>query len=218
MRLEIDGYKDQIPNSLFGENDSSEHLGIVFPGVGYSSQMPALYYPTQVLLTLGADVLRLDHHYQRPDFQTLPDAQKTRWLQADALVVLKAALAVKAYKRLTLVGKSIATFALARILPEIATLDHTDFVWLIPLLKRNGLKEVIAQHPHKALFIIGSDDQQYDAVILEQIRASTNGQVLLIEGAGHSLEITGDVAASVRIQERIVMALERFFTPLSSTP
>lgn len=215
MRLEIDGYKDQIPNSLFGSDDSSEHLGIIFPGAGYSSQMPALYYPTEVLLTLGADVLRLEHHYQRSDFQTLADEEKTRWLEADALAVLKAALAVKAYKRLTFVGKSIATVALARILPELATLDSADFVWLTPLLKRSGLREIIAEHPHRALFIIGSTDQHYDAPLLEQIRASTNGQVLVIEGADHSLETKGDVAASVRVQERIVIALERFFRPES---
>jgi hypothetical protein len=218
MRLEITGYKDQIPNSLFGEKDSSEHLGIIFPGVGYSSQMPALYYPTRVLLTLGADVLRLDHHYQRPDFQALPDEEKTRWLEADALAVLKAALAIKAYKRLTFVGKSIGTVALARILFELTTLDNADFIWLTPLLKRNGFKEAIARHPHKALFIIGSDDQQYDPVLLEQIRASTTGQVLLIEGADHSLEIKDDVAASVRIQERIAIAIERFITPIPSPP
>ena len=210
MRLEIDGYKNQIPNVLLGSDEPSEHLGIIFPGVGYSSQMPALYYPTEVLLTLGADVLRLDHHYRRTDFQALPDEEKTRWLEADALAVLKAALAVKAYKRLTFVGKSIGTVALARILSELPSLEHTDFVWLTPLLKLDGLKETVARYPHKALFVIGSDDQQYDATLLEGIRASTNGQVLLLGGAGHSLEISGDVAASVRVQERIVTTLERF--------
>ena len=210
MRLEIAGYKDQIPNSLFGADESSEHLGIIFPGVGYSAQMPALYYPTEVLLALGADVLRLDHHYQRSDFQALPNEDKTRWLEADALAVLKAALAIKVYKRLTFVGKSIGTVALARILAELDSLDNVTFIWLTPLLKRAGLKETIARHPHKALFIIGSDDQHYDAALLEQIRASTDGQVLLIKGAGHSLEIKGDVGASVRVQQRIVGAVERF--------
>ncbi len=210
MRLEIAGYKDQIPNVLLGSEDSSEHLGIIFPGVAYSSQMPALYYTTEVLLTFGADVLRLDHHYRRTDFQELPDEEKTRWLEADALAVLKAALALKPYKRLTFVGKSIATVALAQILPELASLEHTDFVWLTPLLKLAGLRETIARYPHKALFVIGSDDQHFDSALLEQIRASTSGQVLVLEGAGHSLEIGGDVAASVRVQERIVTTLERF--------
>ena len=218
MRLEIDGYKDQIPNVLLGAEESSEHLGIIFPGVAYSSQMPALYYAAEVLLTLGADVLRLDHHYRRSDFQTLPDAEKTRWLETDALAALKAALALKPYKRLTFVGKSIGTVALARILSELPSLEHADFVWLTPLLKLAGLKETIFQYPHKALFIIGSDDQSYDAALLEQIRASTNGQVLLLEGADHSLEIRGDVVASVRVQERIVTTLERFITPSPSTP
>ena len=213
MRLEIAGYKDQIPNLLLGADESSQHLGIIFPGVGYSSQMPALYYPTQILLALGADVLRLDHHYLRSDFQALPDEEKTRWLEADALAVLQAALAIKVYKRLTFVGKSIATVALARILTELKSLDNATFVWLTPLLKRAGFKETIARHPHNALFIIGSDDQHYDAALLEQIRISTNGQVLLIEGAGHSLEIKGDVSASVRVQGRIVAALERFIAP-----
>lgn len=210
MRLEIAGYKDQIPNVLLSADEPSEHLGIIFPGVAYSAQMPALYYATEVLLTLGADVLRLDHHYRHSDFQTLLDEEKTRWLEADALAVLKAALAIKPYKRLTLVGKSIGTVALVRILPELASLEHVAFVWLTPLLKLNGLKETIAQYPHKALFIIGSNDQSYDAALLEQIRVSTNGQVLLLEGADHSLEIRGDVVASVRIQERIVKVLERF--------
>ena len=127
-------------------------------------------------------------------------------------------LAIKPYKRLTLVGKSIGTVALARILPELPSLEHADFVWLTPLLKLGGLKETIARHPHKALLIIGSDDQSYDAALLEQIRVSTNGQVLLLEGADHSLEIRGDVAASVRIQERIVITLERFFMAAPSAP
>ena len=199
MRLEIDGYKDQIPNVLFGAEESSEHLGIIFPGVAYSSQMPALYYATEVLLTLGADVLRLDHHYRRSDFQALPEEEKTRWLDADALAVLKAALTLKPYERLTFVGKSIGTVALARILPELVSLENAVFVWLTPLLKLAGLKETIARYPHKALFIIGSNDQSYDAALLEQIRASTNGRVLLLEGADHSLQIRGDVAASVRV-------------------
>ena len=171
-----------------------------------------------MLLALGADVLRLDHHYQRSDFQTLPDEEKTRWLEADALAVLKAALAVKDYIRLTFVGKSIATVALARILAELESLDNAAFIWLTPLLKRAGFKETIAQYPHKALFVIGSDDQHYDAALLEQIRASTDGQVLLVKGAGHSLEIKGDVGASVRVQRQIVMALERFIAPAPSTP
>ncbi len=211
MQLEIIGFKGQIPNALLGSDESSEHLGIIFPGVAYSSQMPALYYATQVLLTLGADVLRLDHHYRHTDFQALPDEEKTRWLEADALAVLNAALAVKPYKRLTFVGKSIGTVALARILPELASLGDADFVWFTPLLKRAGLQETIAHYTHKALFIIGSNDQHYDAVLLEQIRASTNGQVLLLEDADHSLEISGDVVASVRVQERIVTTLEQFF-------
>ena len=57
--LPIAGYRDlPVPNTFVRQPGETDHLALVFPGYSYPCEMPALYYPVSLLLSLGADVVR----------------------------------------------------------------------------------------------------------------------------------------------------------------
>jgi hypothetical protein len=210
--LPIAGYRDlAVQNTFLRQNQPADHLGVVFPGLGYSVGMPVLYYPGQLLAELGADVLLVDTRYNRVrEYEQATDEEQARWVEADASAALETALAQGRYRRVTLVGKSIGTLAVGHLLHAHPGLPNLSCVWLTPLLKSSELREHIQSVRHRALFVIGTADPQYSAARLEEVRTATGGEVLAIEGANHSLEIPGDIVKSVEIMRKVVNKLAGF--------
>lgn len=209
--LDIRGYRNEaVPNTFLGQEQATRHLAIVFPGLGYSAQMPVLYYPSRLLLARGADILRVEYNYTRPEFKGVPEAEQQRWFADDVTAAWAAGLARRDYTRITLVGKSIGTLALGHLLSAEARARQAEYLWLTPLLRVERLRDQIRQAPHRALFVAGTADPQYDAVYMAEAQAATAGQSVVIEGADHSLEIGDDVVRSIRAQAQIVEAMERF--------
>ena len=62
----------------------------------------------------------------------------------------------------------------------------------------------------RSLFVIGTADQHYQPALLDEVCATTGGERLVAEGANHSLEIPGDVGASLAILERVVRGVAAF--------
>jgi hypothetical protein len=98
--LEIAGYRNEpIPNTFFQQEGGADQLAIVLPGVGYTCQMPLLYYPTRLLLSLGMDVLWVEYNYgRRPEYRALSDARQREWLFADVTAACQSALAQRPYQ------------------------------------------------------------------------------------------------------------------------
>lgn len=62
----VTGYGGKlIQHSFTRRSGGGSHLGIIFPGMGYTAQMPLLYYASRVLLTKGADVMAMEQVYAR---------------------------------------------------------------------------------------------------------------------------------------------------------
>ncbi len=63
--VKIAGYEQApVPNTFFRQDGPTDHLALIFPGYGYTPDMPALYYPMALLRDLGADVLQVRYDYQ----------------------------------------------------------------------------------------------------------------------------------------------------------
>src|SRR5579884_1063750 len=107
--LDIRGYRDEpVPHTFWRQDEQARHVAILLPGVGYTCDMPLLYYPARLLLALGADVLRVEYVYgRRPDFAALSDAAQGRWLFADVAAACRAVQGGHSYEQVTLVGKSL---------------------------------------------------------------------------------------------------------------
>ena len=94
--LDIVGFRDQaVPHTFFRQDDETRHLAILFPGLGYTTHMPVMFYPARLLLAQGADVLRVEYAYrQQADFLTLPAEERNRWFFGDVSAACDAGLAL----------------------------------------------------------------------------------------------------------------------------
>ena len=152
----------------------------------------------------------MEYDYNRDEFSSLPEYERDRWLALDASAAWQAALAQQPYQQVTLIGKSLGTLALGRLLTTMGDLPPTRSIWLTPLLRNEHLHAQMIQVRQPSLFVIGTADAHYDAALLVAVREATGGETVVIEGANHSLELEGDVIGSIRILEQIVQAIQAF--------
>jgi hypothetical protein len=207
--LGILGFNNQtLPNVLEPSKPNNPHLAVFLSGIAYGMTYPALYYPRMLLNSLGADEWRIEPSYRSAAWKEFSDDQKEACLKADAKAILEAVQNLEQYQRITFVAKSLGTLVLAYLL-ELSELPNQEFIWLTPIFKNAKFLETVTTKPHKGLFAIGSSDQHFDLVLLEQVKAS-GGQVLVFDGANHSLEIAGDVVGSIEIQVKIAERLKIF--------
>ncbi len=210
--LDIAGYRDKpVPNTFFRQQEEARHLGILFPGLGYTSHMPLLHYPGRLLLSRGADLLRVEYAYDKEeDFQSLPPGERIRWLAADATAACSAGLNQGEYNGVTLIGKSLGTLALGHLITTYPKLKEPRCVWLTPLLRNDQLMAQIMETKHQALLVIGTRDPHYDPAKVAAVRDATGGEWIVIEGADHSMDIGEDVMASIEALGRIMAGIEKF--------
>ena len=210
--LDVIGHCNEVlPSTFFRQKHETIHIAVLFPGFGYTVQMPLMYYPGRLLVESGADVLLVGYNYsQRPDFHSASADERDLWLRADTIAAYEAALTQRNYDRVTLVGKSIGTRAIGHLLVTQERLPSPQCVWLTPILGNERLCAQIKQRPHRALFVVGTADSHYDPVKLAEVQQATGGEAVVIENADHSLEIAGDIVKSIRALEGIIAEMQKF--------
>ena len=214
MKLSITGYLDApAPHTFYRQDGETRHLAMLLPGLGYSCDMPLLYYPTGLLLAMGADVLRVEYDYRQSwANQDLPLEEKLARLYADVRGAARIALNQREYTSFTIIGKSLGTYAITCLLQADLPLRPHSCVYLTPLLlDAVGKSEVIRACPQK-LFIIGTADRYYDPTSFAQVVEATGGDALLIDGGDHSLEFRGDPVRSVQALEKVIRGIQEFLT------
>lgn len=210
--LDIQEYRgEQVPNEFLRQREDTAHVAIFLPGVGYTCDMPLFYYAEILLLELGADVLRVEYAYsRRPDYRNLTEAERVRWLLTDATAAYCTAINQRDYRRVTLIGKSLGTIAMAHLVQTEASLDEATTVWLTPLIREEGVREPMRRHRGPSMIAIGSADPHYEPTILDDLKTATDCTLVTIPGANHSLDIPGDVSASVGAVGAVIVQLKAF--------
>jgi predicted alpha/beta-hydrolase family hydrolase len=212
--LEIKGYRDEpVPHTFYEQEGPSSQVALLLPGMGYTSHMPLLYYPARIMLSLGADVLGLEYEYnRREEFMTLPGEERKSWLLADVTNACETLLKVRAYQEITLIGKSLGTRAMGHLLTTSDPLREANAIWLTPVFRSEGLCRQIKEWGKRSLIVIGTADPHYNQALLDEIQDATRSEMLVIEGADHSLEIGGDVLRSLDTMEKVIRAIQAFVT------
>lgn len=210
--LNIQGYGEEaVPNQLLRPDNPTGALAVLLPGFGYTLDMPLYYHAQNLLLGRGWDVLRVEYAYsQLPGALSGPRVLLGERLLADATAAWRAGLAQGPYGTVVLVGKSLGTLAMGHLLTMTEPPPEARAVWLTPLLSVDRLREQIARFGGPSLFVIGTADEEYDPETLDAMIAATNGEAVVVEGADHGMDISGDPVGSVRTVERFVDALARF--------
>ncbi len=140
--LAITGHGNQpVPNRLFQQEGAVDHLAIMLPGLGYTCDMPLFYFIVSHLLDQGTEVLQVAYDYaHNPTYHGMVAAERQAWLIADATAACRAGLARRPYRRITLVGKSLGTRAMAHLLNTEAGLRQAATVWLTPTWKEQPVQ------------------------------------------------------------------------------
>lgn len=202
-----------LPHSFIRQRQETSHLAVFFPGFAYGQDNPALYYPARLLSDLGADILRLERLYANfPGFQDLSESERARAVVADALSACETGLKQREYRRITFVGKSIGTLAVARLLTLMPQLRDADCIWLTPLLENERLRRSIVQNRPRSLFVVGTADHCYNPELLREVEAATGGRSVVIDGADHSLEVPASVTDSIKGMAHIVEEISVFLS------
>jgi predicted alpha/beta-hydrolase family hydrolase len=210
ISLTITGYSGKsVLNRFYRQDQPATIQAILIPGLRYTCDMPLLYYPTKLLLQRGIDVLQLHTDYTISSYQSLPPGERAAWLLADAQAAVQVGRNQRSYSKLILIGKSIGTLALAGLVSTDLGAEAMT-IWLTPLLHQPFLVNAALQYKAPVLFIAGSGDSTYDPDAMERIRQATGAEALVIDGADHSLEISGNLSRSLRALEEVIQAITRF--------
>ena len=210
QRRDIVGYRQEpVPHRFLRQQEGTNHLALVLAGGGNNCQHPTLYYPTREVLVRGADALLIDYCL-RPAFLTLSEDEIMACATADTLAAAQAMWEERAYTQVTLIGKSLGTMAMVHLLPTIPAGLHVQAIWLTPLLTIPELGKQIRDRRPRSLFVIGTEDPWYEAGELAELVHVTQGESLVIPGAGHLLEVPEGTIASLQVMQQLVGVVGTF--------
>lgn len=194
-----------VPSTWIRGDGSS--VALILPGRGYTAQGPVLHYPGLWFIQHGYDLISVDY-----EFGEMSYPEMVAHAIACAAAVWSTATLNHRYSRIALVGKSLGTQAMARLIDHTSDLGLARCVWLTPIFADNAVMESIEEHKPRSLFVGGTSDATFDSTRMERAISATGGSRLVLDGANHSLERPGDVRASVAAISTLLDALERFMT------
>jgi esterase/lipase len=194
--IEIPSYTGvTISNTLAGEGNS--RLVVMLPGLGYTVDAPLMHYLRNIAWHNNFDVLSVKYGFQVA--QTRYEAQYQATITQESRQAIEQALA-KGYKELILVGKSLGT-PMAAVLANHFS-QTTKLLLLTPIRDSHTIAPNIS-----TLAIIGTSDPRYEeglALDTDMLRWK------VYEGLNHSLEISGDILASISIMRDMMETCENF--------
>lgn len=189
--LNIQGFDAPVPNSFWSKG--SDTLLVMLPGLGYTNDMPIMFYLHQLATTHDYDVLQVNYDYRSVPRDTSAEDWSARML-GDVQPAIEAALAKGNYKHVILAGKSIGTRVMATLLNSGFD-KATAYIWLTPLFVAEPIRQ-IAMNNSPAIAVFGDADYAVANVDLAEIAKS--GMRLVIQpGGDHGMQIPGDVPQSI---------------------
>ncbi|UCE10175.1 MAG: hypothetical protein JSW61_14585 [Candidatus Thorarchaeota archaeon] len=214
--IAIEGHGGRpIPNTFFKLSSPSDKLAMVFPGRGYTSQGPLLYYTIGLLLENRVNVLSVDYRYSAiPEFVNLEWEDRMQWILEDVEAAYKAAKQHIDARLSVLVGKSLGTLGIGHLLSKFDDTRRARIIWHTPLLRIEGLVRQIKENKPSSLIVIGTDDPHYDTAVLDSVIETTGASTIIIDDADHSMDIRVSVRDSIEAMSRIIEKIKNFLCPV----
>lgn len=109
-----------------------------------------------------------------------------------------------------IIAKSLGTRALAAIASSLPPDRHISAVWLTPLFGMDDVRSAAAQSGLRSLIVAGTADPYHDQSGFDAVRDALSADALLIPHADHSLEVPGDVFATLQAMQALTSAVLDF--------
>jgi hypothetical protein len=189
------------------ERDASGLL-VTLPGGNYGMDGPLLYYSSELLQAAGWDTLALTYSFQVEMKSISPDLLPD--LMEECRTSITTALAERAYTRVGLVGKSLGAAVVAYLCQTEPSLIDARAAYLTPPLGTPMFDPIFSQTKQTAYLAAGSDDRFYDPQVLEALRVPHLFKATVIQGADHSMDVPGDLDASLEAVKLVVGEVVEF--------
>ena len=189
-------------HKFYRQEGDAKGLLVTFPGGNYGMDGPLLYYPSELLGAAGWDTLALTYGFQLSMEPFSPKAISD--LLEECRVAVGVITEEREYPRLSLIGKSLGAAVVAFLCQTEPYLAGARAAYLTPPLGMPFFDPIVSQTAQPAYLAIGTQDRFYDPQVLESLLAKRSFELTVIEGADHSMDVTGDLEASLEAVKRIV--------------
>ncbi|TFG15440.1 hypothetical protein EU537_00035 [Candidatus Thorarchaeota archaeon] len=209
--IAIFGYGGRnVPNEYLHLKKESDKLAMIFPGRGYTTQAPLLYYTARTLLDKGYNVLNINYNYlHNSDFSNASKEDQIKWIRTDTSAAYESTKKIDADVEI-IVGKSLGTIALSHLLKNYPETRQMKTIWHTPLILSEDIQDAIRFHSSRPLLVIGKKDPHYEVSVLEDLLGSTDGVAKVIEDANHGMEVPGGPQALLEVMIEIVKAMTTY--------
>lgn len=174
-----------------------KNLAVIFPGIGYTTDRPLLYYAGKIAKKYGFDVVNVS-------YGTLPDSDNKMKLYDYALMAANTAvnrIAFEEYDSIFFISKSIGTAVGGTIQQNLPQkVNHIFFTPInesVPFLCRDSI------------VFTGSNDPMVHISEVMKRREELEFELHIAKEADHSLE-TGDVLKDISVLRKIEELCEQY--------
>ncbi len=182
----------------------SKSLAVIFPGIGYHTDKPLLYYSKKLAKQKGYEVLDVKYTFEE-DFAAIKgDEQKMLNAFDSAFEQVTQSLKevdFKEYDRVVFIGKSIGTAIAARY--NMTFELDADLIVFTPIEATFAF-----MGPCEAFVFHGNADPLCDTDMCVQLCEEMSLTYIVVPDANHSLE-TGDVLADINNLGHIMNTVEK---------
>jgi ribosomal protein S18 acetylase RimI-like enzyme len=120
--------------------------------------------------------------------------------------------------RVTFIAKSLGTMVLSVLDPSLVGDRRTDAIWVTPIFGTDYVRQAASTKTWPSLLIAGGADEYHSPAGHRAVVEATGARSLVIPDADHSLEIDGDVLATVHGLDRVGSAVLRFLGEAHQAP
>lgn len=196
-----------VPTTLYRQN-YSRGLLIVFPGGGYPSFGPILYYPTNLYLDKNFDVLSLEYNFKKFNYE----GDRDLFLRELGLFIFEKINTEYKYSEIHLLAKSIGTNIIAEsyeLIDEAVKANIKKIILLTPVWTQENVLKKLVQLGNKSFHVIGTADKLYDKNV-ETILKEKHIEFLTISNADHGLDTKDDIEQSILTLVNLVKSIKNF--------
>ncbi len=197
-----------LMHKFYRQQHDPEGLIVLLPGGNYGVDGPMLYYLSEMLQASGWDSLAVTYGYQTRmeelSVETIPG------LVGECIAAVQYIISERAYPRVALAGKSIGASIAAHICQVEPALEAARLVLLNPPLGHAFFDNTFVETTQPAFLVTGTADRFYEAAAIESLRASRTFELCVIKEADHSMDVLGDIDASVEAVKRVVTGAVAF--------
>ena len=195
-------------HKFYQQSEMAKGLLIVFPGNHYGVDGPLLYYPSELLRDLGWDTLAVSYGFQTAGKGPFEEGLDV--LLDECRSAAKAAMKIRDYPRVGLVGKSLGAAVVAQLCANDESFAAARAGYFTPALGTPFFDPLFIDTSQPAFVAVGTADRFYSSEVLEELQTKKPFTLALIEDADHSMNVSGDLAASTQSVRKVVEELLAF--------